>query len=47
MRLKRLWCRLFHHEHYWPVSGFKRCRTCLELVPVAWEEARDVVASRS
>ena len=32
------WCRKFHPEPSWPLSGHYHCPACLRVYPVPWEE---------
>jgi hypothetical protein len=36
------WCRTFHPEPLWPVHGQYRCRACLRMYPVPWQEGDSV-----
>ena len=37
-KLGRLWCAFAHNSVMWPINGHYRCRTCLRLYPVSWEQ---------
>jgi len=39
------WCRTFHPEPLWPVHGKYRCRACLRMYAVPWQEG-DVLPTR-
>jgi hypothetical protein len=44
-RTRRLWCRLFHDQPMWPVSGRYQCRVCLIYHDVCWEKTASSNAS--